>query len=71
MDHAKESNFEIRLGGTLVNSLRFANGIYLIEEDYRFLQKQLEKTRAVAEQVGLILNVGKTETMVLGDRKIG
>ena len=70
MDHAKEANCGIRLGGMLANNLRFANGIDLIDEDYKFLQKQLEKTRAVAEQAGLIVKVGKIKTMVFGDRKI-
>ena len=70
MDHVKESNCGIRLGGTLVNNLRFADDIDLIDEDYRSLQEQLEKTRAVVEQAGLILNVGKTKTMAFSDRKI-
>ena len=70
MDHVKESNCRIRLSGTLVNNLRFANDIDLINEDYKSLQEQLEKTRAIAEQAGLIVNVGKTRSMVFGDRKI-
>ena len=70
MDHVKESSCGIRLGGTLVNNLRFADDIDLIDEDFGSLQEQLEKTRVVAEQAGLIVNIGKTKTMVLGDRKI-
>ena len=70
MDHVKESNCGIRLGETLVNNLRFADDIDLIDEDYRSLQEQLEKTRAVAGQAGLIVSVGRTKTMVFGDRKI-
>ena len=70
MDHRKDSNCGIRLGKTLVNNLRFEDDIDLIDEDYRSLQEQLEKTRAVAAQAGLIVNVGKTKTMVFGDRKI-
>ena len=70
MDHVKESNCGIRIGGMLINNLRFADDIDLIDEDYKSLQEQLEKTRAVAEQAGLIVNVGKTKTMVFGDRKI-
>ena len=70
MDHVKEANCGIRLGGMLVNNLRFADDIDLIDEDYKSLQEQLEKTRALAEQVGLIVNVGKAKTMVFGDRKI-
>ena len=70
MDHVKESNCGIRLGGTPVNNLRFAEDIDLVDEDYKSLQEQLEKTRAVAELVGLIVNIRKTKTMVVGDRKI-
>ena len=44
--------------------------IDLIDEDYKSLHEQLEKTRAVAEQEGLIVNVGKIKTMVFGDSKI-
>ena len=70
MDHVKETNCGIRLSGTPVNNLRFADDIDLIDEDCKSLQEQLEKTRVVAEQAGLIVNVGKTKTMVFGDRKI-
>ena len=34
MDHVKESNCGIRLGGTLVNNLKCADDIDLIDEDY-------------------------------------
>ena len=61
MDHVKESNCKIRLDGTLVNNLEFADDIDLIDEDYKSLQEQLEKTRAVAEQAELIVRVGKTQ----------
>ena len=70
MGHMKESNFGIRLSGVLVNNLRFADDISLIDEDYKSLQEQLEKTRAIAEQVGLFVNIEKTKTMVFDDRKI-
>ena len=69
MDHVKENNCGIRLGGMLVNNLRLADDISLIDENHKFLQEQLGKTRAVAEQAGLTVNVGKTKTMVFGDRK--
>ena len=70
MDHVKETNSRIRLGETLVNNLGFADDIDLIDEAYKSIQEQLGKTRAVAEQAGLTVNVGKTKTMVFGDRKI-
>ena len=70
MNHTTESNCGIRLGGTLVNNLRFDDGIRLINEDCKSLQGQLEKIGAVAEQAELIVDVGKTKTIVFGDRKI-
>ena len=41
MDHVKESNYGIRLGGTLVNNQRFVDDIDLINEDSTSLQEQL------------------------------
>ena len=70
MDHVKEGNCGIRLGGTLVNHLRFADDINLIDKNYKSLQKQLEKTRAVLQQAGLNVSLGKTKSMVFGDGKI-
>ena len=70
MDHMKENNCGKRFGGILANNLRLANDIDLIEEDYKSLQKQVEKARAVAEQMKLIVSVGKTRAMVFDDRKI-
>ena len=69
MDHVKNSKCRIRLGRTLVNNLRFGDDIDLINRDYKSLQEQFEKTRAAAKQTGLIVNVGKTKTMVFGDSK--
>ena len=71
MYHVKESNCIVKLGGTQVNNLRFADDIDLIDEDSKSLQEQLEKTRAVAEQTGLIVNIGKIRTVAFDDRKIG
>ena len=70
MDHVKESNCGIKLGGTLANNLRFAEDIDLLNEDYKSLQEQLMKTRAVAEQAELIVSAAKTKIIVFGDRKI-
>ena len=71
MDHLKESNCKIGLGGTLVNNLRFEDDIDLIDEDSKSLQEQDEKTRAATEQTVLIVSIGKTQIVVFDDRKIG
>ena len=39
MDNVKETNCGLRLNGTPVNNLRFADDIDLIDEDYKSLQK--------------------------------
>ena len=70
MDHVKESNCGIRLGGTLVNNLRFADDIDLINEGFKSLQEQFETTRTVAEQARPVVNVGKIKTMMFSGRKI-
>ena len=70
MDHTKESSFGIRLDGAVVNNVRFPDNIDPTDEGCKSLQEQLEKTRAVAEQAGLIVHVGKTQTTVFGDGKI-
>ena len=56
--------------GILINNLRFADDIDLIDEEVSSLQRQIKLTKTAAEQAGLILNVNKTKTMVFGDRKI-
>ena len=70
MDHVKETKCGVTLSGSPVNNLRFADDVYLIDEDYKSLQEQLDKTGAVAGQARLIVNVGKTKAMVFDDRKI-
>ena len=54
----------------MINNLRFADDIDLIDEDLSSLQSQIELARAAAEQAGLMLNINKTKTMVFGDRNI-
>ena len=70
MDVLKETNCGVRLSRIPVNNLRFANDIDLIDEDYKSLQEQLEKTRAAAEQSELFVNERKTKTIVFGYKKI-
>ena len=49
IEHVKESTCGIRLDGILVNNLRFVDNIDLIDEDYKSLREQVEKTGAAAE----------------------
>ena len=60
----------IKISGILINNLRFADDIDLIDEDGSSPQRQIELTKTAAEQAGLIVNINKTKTMVFGDRNI-
>ena len=70
MDHLKESKYGINISGTILNNLRFADDIDLIDEECSSLQKQFETTRIAAEEAGLVVNGTKTKTMVFGERNI-
>jgi hypothetical protein len=70
MDQVRQNTCGINISGILINNLRFADDIDLIDEDVSSLQRQIELTKTAAEQAGLILNINKTKTMVFGDRNI-
>ena len=70
MNEVRQNTCGINIRGLVINNLRFANDIDLIDEDVGSLQRQLDLTRAAAEQSGLLLNINKTKTMVFGDRNI-
>ena len=70
MDQVRQNTCGINIGGILINNLRFADDIDLIDEEVSSLQQQIELTKTAAEQAGLILNTNKTKTMVFGDRNI-
>ena len=70
LDQVRQNTCGINIGGIIINNLRFADDIDLIDEDVDSLQRQVERTRTAAEQAGLLLNSNKTKTMVFGDRNI-
>ena len=70
MDQVRQNTSGIKISGILINNLRFADDINLIDEDVSSLQRQIALTKTAAEQAGLILNINKTKTMVFGDRNI-
>ncbi|CAM4958485.1 unnamed protein product, partial [Rotaria socialis] len=71
MDKAMQTNDGINISGTLVNNLRFADEIDVLEEDCESLHQPIEQLRVAAEEAGLIMNRKKTKTLVFGDRNIG
>jgi hypothetical protein len=70
MDQVRQNTCGINIGGIVINNLRFADDIDLIDEDASSLQRLVEQTKTAAEQSGLMLNTNKTKTMVFGDRNI-
>ncbi|CAF3252389.1 unnamed protein product, partial [Rotaria socialis] len=70
MDKAMQINRGINISGTLVNNLRFADDIDVLEEDCDSLHQQIEQLRVAAEEAGLLMNTKKTKTLVFGDRNI-
>ncbi|CAM4973194.1 unnamed protein product [Rotaria socialis] len=70
MDKAMQMDSGINISGTLVNNLRFADDIDIIQEDCDMLLEQIERLRAAAGQAGLAMNTEKTKTLVFGDRNI-
>jgi hypothetical protein len=70
IDQVRQNTCGINISGILINNLRFADDIDVIDEDVCSLEPQIELTKTAAEQAGLIVNINKTKTMVFGDRKI-
>ena len=65
-----QTNDGINISGTLVNNLRFADDVDVLEEDCDSLHQQIEQLRVAAEEAGLIMNTKKTKTLVFSDRNI-
>ena len=70
MDQVRQNTCGINIGEIMINNLKFADDIDLIDKDVSSLQRQLDLTTAAAEQLGLMLNTNKMKTMVFGDRNI-
>lgn len=70
MDQTTSKNGGINVSGTIINNLRFADDIDLINEDHISLQNQMEQLSKMAKEGGLMVNIKKTKTMVFGDRNI-
>ena len=56
--------------GELIDNLRFADDIDLLEERSEDLQESLNGVAAAAEPMGLRLNIAKTKVMVFGEEQM-
>lgn len=58
-------NSGVKIGGRIINNLRYADDIVLITESYEDAQTLLDQVNAVSSEFGLFLHPGKTKAMVL------
>ena len=62
-----ESKDGIRIGGRLINNLRYADDITLAANSKDSLLNMLEKVRGASEKTGLYFNVKKTKVLTTAD----
>ena len=68
MEKVKQNLCGVNINGNLINNLRFADDIDLIDENFNNLIKQIETTSDSAKQAGLIINAKKTKIMVFREK---
>jgi len=68
MEKVKQKPCGGNINGNLINNLRFADDIDLIDENFNNHTKQIETTSDSAKQAGLIINTKKTKLMVFGEK---
>ena len=70
MDPIRDNGTGVSVQGHLVNNLKFADDVDLLEEDRDKLQGNLERINEAGEAAGLQINTEKTMTMVFGQEDI-
>ena len=71
MDKAEDGVKEpVSIHGRLIDNLRFADDIDLIQKSCNSLQQEMDNLYEAGRKVGLRVNVAKTKTMVFGSTKI-
>ena len=70
MDPIRDNGTGVSVQGHLVNNLKFADHVDLLEEDRGKLQGNLERINEAGEAAGLHINTEKTMTMVFGQEDI-
>ena len=61
-----EAQAEIKIAGTNINNLRYADDTILMAESEEELKSLLMKVKDESEKVGLTLNIQKTKIMASG-----
>ena len=70
MDTVKDNGTGVSVSGQMINNLKFADDIDLVEEDTDVLQENLRRVNEAGEAAGLKINTEKTMTMVFGQEDI-
>jgi len=70
MDTIKENGTGISVHGHMINNLKFAGDIDLLEEDRDELQENLKRFNEAEKASELKINIQKTMTMVFGQETI-
>jgi len=71
MDKEKDSDkVPVSIHGRLIDNLRFADDIDLIQKSCDSLQQEMNKLYEAGRRAGLRVNIAKTKTMVFGSTKI-
>jgi hypothetical protein len=60
----------MRIGGIRVSNLRYADDIVLIAESVEDLQELVKRMQGACDEMGLVINVGKTSAMSLNSGKL-
>ena len=60
-------NRGFRIGGKVINNLRYADDVVRIATSPENLQKLVDRVRASSEKVGLLINTDKTKVMACGN----
>ena len=71
MDGVKDNNTGVSVQGILLNNLKFADDIDLLEECRDKLQDNLRIVDEESKAAGMKININETKTMVSGSEDIG
>lgn len=70
IEKVKQKPCGVNINGNIINNLRFADDIDLIDENFNSLTEQIETTNNSAKPAGLIINAKKTKINgVRGERQ--
>src|SRR5207245_9735570 len=70
MDVIQDNGTGISVQGEMINNLRFADDIDLLEESCVALQNSVKLLREAGIDAGLRINIEKTKTMIFGKEEI-